>query len=734
MNMLKDSALTFNYAGWPANTKITMTNVPWNNDYRDVIKFENRAALDAYIDATPDKFAPDIMGTYAKLSAPIKVNVPFEVAQQYNYLRATNPARPIPGGTFNKSFYYFIIGVDYKAGNTTELTLQLDVWQSYVYDIELGQSYVEKGHIGIANSLAFSDYGRQYLTVPEGMDIGSEYLTVAYRNRKIASVEQVAGGSDSFQYFVMITSTVDLQADSGTFTAPKLETAPGGTVQGMPTGADVYIMPAVELPFFLKFLKNKPWVTQGITSIQAIPPYQNFGYSATYFIVPGSSGQSSTGGSIQIARITGRGGKPIAYQGITNWRTSTDVINYIPERYRHLKKFLTFPYTAIEVTMFNGKPLILKPESWNDPSCTLDARIVLLPPQQKLVITPRSYNAVTGAAVETYNGEGGLVFRGDDGGDFLDVSTYIDNFPTFATVNDSWLAFMAQNNNSLWAQNLNNEWAQQRALAANNLSYDQAGAAMDLIGNLANTANWADQAQVNLAAQGNILGNLVQSGGNIIGGAAGGGAIGGPAGVAAGAAAGAGSAIMSGLGTALGNGQSQAAQNIRQSASQNSVAAQKQAGSFMRETNKGFADWAARGDYQAANTAMNAKIQDARLIQPTVSGQAGGEAFNLIYNAMNVSIRYKMIDLAAIRMIGDHWLRYGYAVHRFMQMPASLHVMSKFTYWKLSETYIKSGRMPESMKQVIRGILEKGVTVWQSPNDIGNIDIAANVPLEGISY
>jgi hypothetical protein len=60
-------------------------------------------------------------------------------------------------------------------------------------------------------------------------------------------------------------------------------------------------------------------------------------------------------------------------------------------------------------------------------------------------------------------------------------------------------------------------------------------------------------------------------------------------------------------------------------------------------------------------------------------------------------------------------------------------VMSKFTYWKLSETYISSAFMPEAFKQVIRGIFEKGVTVWASPSDIGNIDIADNTPLGGIS-
>jgi hypothetical protein len=82
--------------------------------------------------------------------------------------------------------------------------------------------------------------------------------------------------------------------------------------------------------------------------------------------------------------------------------------------------------------------------------------------------------------------------------------------------------------------------------------------------------------------------------------------------------------------------------------------------------------------------------------------------------------------------IGEYWLRYGYQVNKFGRMPASLMVMENFTYWKLRETYITSSSCPETFKQAIRGIFEKGVTVWAEPSDIGNIDIGDNSPLEGV--
>jgi hypothetical protein len=61
-------------------------------------------------------------------------------------------------------------------------------------------------------------------------------------------------------------------------------------------------------------------------------------------------------------------------------------------------------------------------------------------------------------------------------------------------------------------------------------------------------------------------------------------------------------------------------------------------------------------------------------------------------------------------------------------------VMTKFTYWKMTEAYISSSMVPEGHKQVLRGIMEKGFTVWANPADIGEIDIADNAPLAGVSY
>jgi hypothetical protein len=722
--MLDEDALSFNHAVWNANTEITLTNVPWNNDYRDIVPFATQAALNTWIDAS-DKYPATIVGSYARVAMPIKLDIPFEIAQGYNYLRARNGAQPIAGSVAS-TFYYFILDVQMLAPNTTQLTIQIDVWQSFGRKVQFGQSYVERGHIGVANANNFANNGRDYLTIPEGLDIGSEYQTIAYKNTEIMGVGQTL--TEQQNYRVMIVTTIDLLSDYGDSEHPRQSTATGDYVQGLPSGANIYMLFPEAFDNLMVFLKDRPWIAQGIISICAIPRPSDFGYGQTLVTIPGTG--------IQLQKITGSGSSVMKFYGIENWRDDANINAYIPARYSHLRKFFTSPYCMIEVTMFNGRPLILKPESWNSASSEINMRPVFMPPHLKMVATPKSYNAVAGAVEESWENNTLSFTRtvpGDDGGDYLDVSTILDNFPQFTIVNNMGLMYLAQNANQIAFGYGAADWAQQRAMGSNQMSYDQATVGMQTAANLGLIARNAD---IDSTAQGNqtgFMGALLGAGGQLIGGAAGGAAIGGGAGAAAGAAAGLGSAAMGLLGNQVAQQGTNAQLAIRNAANVGSMNAQQGNSAYMRDTNKSLADWAAHGDYETNIAGMNAKIQDARLTAPSVVGQMGGEAFNMIHNAMVLSVRYKFIDHAAMSVVGEYWLRYGYAVRRFIQMPENLHMMTKFTYWKLSETYINAAPMPESFKQIIRGIFEKGVTVWVSPDDIGNIDLADNMPLDGIT-
>ena len=69
-----------------------------------------------------------------------------------------------------------------------------------------------------------------------------------------------------------------------------------------------------------------------------------------------------------------------------------------------------------------------------------------------------------------------------------------------------------------------------------------------------------------------------------------------------------------------------------------------------------------------------------------------------------------------------------------MRMPSNYQVMDKFTYWKLQDSYVTEGDCPETFKETVRGIFEKGVTVWTNPLDIGTVDVTTNKPIIKVYY
>lgn len=710
-----DFGLDFDYAVWSPNTVITLTNVPWNNDYRDVVMFSSTNALNAYIDGNRSSNVNISNSVYAKASEPISLDVPFNVANTYNYVRVYNPAQPIQGRPDTpKYFYYFITDVRYVAPNTTTIVVQLDVFQTYIRQVTFGRCYIERGHIGIANEDNFRNYGRDFLTVPEGLDTGSNYLVVdRYRRPLMNKADKGVINGAYVGSSIIVASTVDLAANPGSISNPQLKTAKFGSALGLPSGAAFYLFKSVnDFRQFMEKYSQYPWITQGIISITVIPDYRRYwteGHLGARLPFGGYKAPGGTGYHVMSLSSTG------------DFRNNQNVQNYIPPRYRHLKKLLTFPYLAIRVSSNTGQQVILQPEYWNSRTGRLSEVADLMPPNGRIGLFPMDYNAhqTGGTGVESPAGDG------------WDRMVTVSGLPTLPIVNNNAALYMANNARSIAFGYENASWAQQRALGSAQISYDQATMGMNAASEQAGISANAD---INATRLGNEFANS-QAWFNAIGGTAGGaasGLVGGPWGAAIGAVGGAASGAMNLLGTGMQIEQNNAQLANRLAASGASQHVSNALAGGIRDSNRSLAEWAARGDYENTIAGLNAKIQDAQLSAPSIIGQQGGETFNYQNQNMEFRVEYIMPDQASIQTVGEFWLRYGYAIHRFSFVPPSLMTMSKFTYWKMKETYIRSAGMPETFKQAIRGLFEKGVTVWANPDDIGVIDPADNVPLPGI--
>lgn len=138
----------------PKSTIYVCSGVRLDPRYEHSIYFENATAQQEY-------FAGKVAHTfsaysYLRKSWPIQVDATMEQAKTWSYLFFRN-------GT-GKFYYYFITNVEYKSENSVLLTLELDVLQTYLFDFDLLDCFVERQHT--------TTDGIGEHTLDEGLEVG----------------------------------------------------------------------------------------------------------------------------------------------------------------------------------------------------------------------------------------------------------------------------------------------------------------------------------------------------------------------------------------------------------------------------------------------------------------------------------------------------------------------------------------------------------------------------------
>lgn len=681
---------------WPAGSRVKLVRVNWDSSYRDVVIFDSVDERNAYFDGLGEYFSYTIENmSYLKPSQAIKVPIPYSTAYTYNYVEVINPRSPKYEET---RLYYFISRADYVAPSTTLLTLQLDVMMSYQDKCELGSCFVERGHVAIANVgyRAAIDAGnyqyaqRRYLDVPEGLDVGSDYVTV---DSECFSLSENDG------YYVIIMSTADLTADPGTINAPNLVTARGSNVAGIPSGCNVYAMDASNWVAWLGHMSKYPWVTQCIIAAYSFP--KRFvtathqvsldGYPAFDINATQSQTLDPTNGHLgEVSDIFSR------------LKASVDAV------VKH-DKFTVFPYSFLEITANTGVSVLLKPQYLIGDTLLLSVFCCALYPFAKVGIVPWNYGGRGSSSGAGAYSVAWSDFYGNTHtssipiNEALSNALWLSNFPMFSIVNNSYLTYMASTAYSRAYSYEAAGWQLARTNMATQLSYEQAQGAMST-----SQANQALSNNLNRLQMGVNLGTgLVGAGGQLLGGNIGG------------AAAGAANAL---LGAAMG----QASYDTQNRQFNNNISQAQ----YIASSNRQLAQQAASGDYEMAIKSINSAVQDAALTPPSQVGQMGGDVIAQANGLYNVMVNFKMITRGPQNRIADFWSRYGYQVNEFVQGAfrplRQLKVMTRFSYWKMRECYLQSPHATEDELLTIKGILERGVTVWNSPAMIGSPSLDFN--------
>ena len=156
------------YDALPPRSVIWICDVPFNNNYKNVLTFTNRPQQNNYFFSKAkiklEKY------TYVRKDNSVVVNAKFEDVNICNYIVFTNR------DNIDKEnwIYAFIIECEYVSENSTRIYFETDVFQTYQFEIEYRSSFVEREHVS-------DDYFGNY-TLNEELDLGEYIINNHYRD------------------------------------------------------------------------------------------------------------------------------------------------------------------------------------------------------------------------------------------------------------------------------------------------------------------------------------------------------------------------------------------------------------------------------------------------------------------------------------------------------------------------------------------------------------------------
>ena len=170
----------------PNTTVILLTGVPLDESYDHTIKFTSAQAQQTYF-MSKQLMRFDQHTYQRKERGTIRVNALADNLYHVNYLMFQNTAFG------NKWFYAFVRSVNYINEQTTEIVYVIDTYQSWLFEMQVGECFVEREHI--VNDVVGANL------LDEGLQLGDHEIT---HRRTITGQGNSVG--DNFYGFVVVTN------------------------------------------------------------------------------------------------------------------------------------------------------------------------------------------------------------------------------------------------------------------------------------------------------------------------------------------------------------------------------------------------------------------------------------------------------------------------------------------------------------------------------------------------
>lgn len=308
-------------------------NVPLDNSYNHTLYFNTRTEQTSYFSSNA-KYTFSTQSYQRVEKGKMRVDKKAEDIYDCNYLAFQNTSFG------NKWFYAFITGVEYINNSTTEISFEIDTMQTYMFDVNLRECFVEREHSKTDN------IGDNIMTEPvaTGEYINSDYGTLDYGLSLLAVVALVTGEDESYT---------------------------GNLYDGVYGGCKMYAFGSNDVGSIQSFLSNYIANYEQVVSLYMCP---------TYLLPP-----IPVGG----LEVDGRTSASITDKTLIRLSGNEKFGNYTP----HNKKLYTYPYNFLRVDNANGGSLDLRYEFFKDLTPTFAISGSITTPV-KVVLRPTNYKGV----------------------------------------------------------------------------------------------------------------------------------------------------------------------------------------------------------------------------------------------------------------------------------------------------------------------------------------------------
>lgn len=312
----------------PSTTVRLINGVRLDKEYQNVPLFGTVAAQTAFFSGHTKRTYTQF--TYQRHEGFIRVPEVIENILDCTYVMYNNLLYG------SKNFYGFITKMEYVNDNTTAVYFEQDVFQTWMFDMVLMESFVEREH---PNS---DEIGENL--VEENLELG-QYVFADF------NISRALGD----KYKIVIASTVGINSSG------EVANYVGGMYGNLYSGA-----------YFIGFdtaAQANAWITtvtnagkaDGIISIFMLPAYA----------------------------FTDRTDQPPYQSEITSTKITGNIDGYVPKN----KKLFTWPYNFLTVSNNNGTTGEYRYEFFSGPSCTFKCACTCTPNPQAM-LWPTNYKKV----------------------------------------------------------------------------------------------------------------------------------------------------------------------------------------------------------------------------------------------------------------------------------------------------------------------------------------------------